>query len=188
MEDIVLLGPKHSGKTSAGRELAALWDCDFIDLDELIERREGKPPRALYAAGPEVFMRAEAEAAASLAQTGGARRRVIAAGGGITDNENALTPVLKEAGALGVYLEVSANTAWARITADPSGELPLFLRTGNPCETHRALHERRAASCRRLADIIIAAEDKTPREIAQEIASRALPGGRGAYYLKGLSG
>jgi shikimate kinase len=72
METVLLVGPKHSGKTSAGRALARLWTgknapaAFFTDLDELVEDRTGKSPRALYGEGPEIFRKAEADALGDL--------------------------------------------------------------------------------------------------------------------------
>ena len=167
MKTVILIGPKHSGKTSAGRVLASLCSCEFIDLDELILQRTGKSPRQLYSEGPAVFQKAEAEAMAAISGgDGGEGWRVIAAGGGIIDNAEAAA-ALKKAGAAVVYLDISAERAWDRIAK--SGELPPFLRTENPQETHRVLHERRAAAYSRIADIVIKADVKTPREIAEEI-------------------
>ena len=167
MITVILTGPKHSGKTSAGRALASLCSCEFIDLDDLILQRTGKSPRQLYSEGPEVFQKAESEAMAAIAgDDDGEGRRVIAAGGGIIDNAEA-SAALKKTGAVVVYLDISAERAWDRIAK--SGELPPFLRTENPRETHRVLHERRAAVYLRIADIVIEAGVKTPREIAEEI-------------------
>jgi shikimate kinase len=194
---IIILGPKHSGKTSAGRALAKLLSCApaagegeaaehvgkarpplsteprFIDLDELIAARSGKSPRALYREGPEIFQNAEAEALASLVEEAGAcPGLIIAAGGGISDNERAAVLIKETNTLIPVYLEISAAAAWKRISgsARREGELPPFLQTGSPEETHRSLHERRGAACKKLARIIIAAEEKSPEEIAAEIA------------------
>jgi len=172
METLILTGPKHSGKTSAGKALALLCSCDFIDLDELITQRTGKSPRQLFNEGQAVFQKAEAEAAAALfgADVDSAKgQRVIAAGGGIADNAEAVA-VLKKSGAKTVYLNICAETAWDRIAA--GGELPPFLQTENPRETHRALHERRAAAYLQLADIVIEADGKTPEETARDILAR----------------
>jgi shikimate kinase len=171
MKDIVLTGPKHSGKTSAGKALALFRSGDFIDLDELISRRTGKSPRRLFNENPEIFKKAEVEAMADSAGSGsraGQKQRVIAAGGGLTDNQEAVN-ILKNSGATVVYLNISAACAWNRIANSPDRELPPFLRTENPRETHRVLHERRAAACARIADIVIEAENKSPEEIAAEI-------------------
>jgi shikimate kinase len=215
---IVLTGPKHAGKTSVGKALAALLGGNCTDLDEFIEQREGKSPRTLYKEGPEVFRKAEAEAlealigdtvfgeaaggvyeAAEDGVTGGSGEaavdstvsgpdedaadctasdpgaegpQVIAAGGGLADNAAALGLLKARRGAVyPVYLEVSADTAWARIerSAAESGELPPFLNTADPRETHRQLHERRGAVYREIACLTVQGEDRTPAELGQEI-------------------
>jgi len=190
MEDIILTGPKHSGKTHTGKALARLCSdtcgcscdrsisCVFIDIDETIQQKTGKTPRKLFNEGKEVFQKAEADAAAALFTStfsdnassccAGQQRRIIAAGGGIIDNQGAMA-VLKNSGAKIVYLNISANLAWRRIYGRGSKELPPFLQTENPQETHRVLHERRSAAYLELADIVIDAESKTPEEIAAEI-------------------
>jgi shikimate kinase len=168
MKDIILMGPKHSGKTTTGKALALLFSCDFIDIDELILQRTGKSPRQLFSEDPAVFQKAEADALAALADSRGAKRRVIATGGGLIDNGEALS-ILKKSGVVMVYLDISAEGAWDRIAA--GGELPPFLRTENPRETHRALHERRAAAYLQIANIVIETEGKSPQERAAEIFS-----------------
>jgi len=175
MKSIFLTGPKHSGKTSAGKALALLCSCDFIDLDKLILQRTGKSPRQLFSESPAIFQKAEAEAMAALIETNnagtdsaGQGRRIISTGGGIIDNAEAIA-ALKKSGATVVYLNISAATAWRRIANSADGELPPFLRTENPRETHRALHERRAAAYQQFADIVIEAEGKSSKEIAAEI-------------------
>jgi shikimate kinase len=187
IRNIILLGPKHAGKTTIGRELAKLLGSSFIDLDELIEVRTGKSPRALYKESPETFRAAEIEALESLLfcplagdNTAGrddapVRGRgipaVIAAGGGIIDNSRARDLLFTAGGLLLVSLEVSAETAWERVSAaaEQSGELPPFLNTENPRETHRLLHERRTAAYREIARIRVSEEGRTFDETVQEI-------------------
>ncbi|MDR1239435.1 MAG: shikimate kinase [Treponema sp.] len=175
---IILTGPKHSGKTSAGRALAALVSGVFTDLDASIQTQTGKSPRTLYREGPGVFRKAEAEALGRLLGEGaGPGPRIVAAGGGLIDNPEALA-LLEQAeragAACGVYIEISAGTAWERIAAAAGTEgLPPFLNTGDPQETHQALHERRAAAYRERARFTVAGDGKSPEEIAGEIAGLA---------------
>ncbi|MDR2136051.1 MAG: shikimate kinase [Treponema sp.] len=213
---IIIVGPKHAGKTSAGKALARLWEgggaeiggaggnspgsggaggggpeaaalgaaARFIDLDELVESREGASPRLLYRAGPGVFRKAEAEALRSLLEGAKLERAapeggcvtIVAAGGGLADNREALE-LLNTSRALVVYLEVPAGTAWGRIraAAELTGELPPFLDTENPQETHRLLHERRGRVYRELAEITVAAGD-SPEETAARILRRLMDG------------
>jgi shikimate kinase len=181
MMDVILTGPKHCGKTAVGKVLAQFlskkqpFPCEFFDLDELIIERTGKTPRELYIEGQKVFQNEEAGALKALLAAGGesgdgpSARRVIAAGGGIIDNRDAMAD-LSKSDALKVYLDISAETAWRRIAR--KSELPPFLRTENPQETHRVLHERRAVEYQKLADIIIKTEGKTIEKVAEEILEK----------------
>jgi shikimate kinase len=168
VETVFITGPKHSGKTSAGKILAVLYPCDFFDLDDIITKQAGKSPRELYRESPDAFQKAETQSLAGLASSQSGKR-VIATGGGIIDNPAAVA-LLKEQSALIAYLDISADSAWERIAC--SGELPPFLQTDNPRETHRALHDRRAAAYQLLAKIVIQADGKTPEEIADEIVNQ----------------
>ena len=177
-----MAGPKHSGKTCAGKELAILLSensacmqdvksfCKFIDIDELILERTGKSPRQLFLEGLETFQTAEAEAINSILFDD--QLKVVATGGGIIDNSEAIA-ALKKIDSMIVYLNVDADCAWNRIFNSPAG-IPPFLQTENPQETHRVLHERRAAAYLQLADIVIEAENKTPEKIASEISERLI--------------
>ncbi|MDR3343456.1 MAG: shikimate kinase [Treponema sp.] len=171
-----LTGPKHAGKTSVGRVLAAVYQGDFIDLDELVETQTGQSPRSLYKADPGCFSRAEIGALQTVINTGNTPKAspllIVATGGGIIDNDDALS-LLKSPGAVVMYLEVSAETAWERIcrSSAATGELPPFLNTAHPQETHKNLHERRGAAYKRIAHITIQAEHKTPESICREIGT-----------------
>jgi shikimate kinase/Fe-S-cluster containining protein len=173
---LLLCGPKHSGKTCAGLALREILGCDFVDVDALIEEREGVSARTLYRLkGPEFFQQAEARAIVSImgrAGEGGAL--IAAAGGGLIDNEAAMNAVTGGGRVVIVYLEVSAAVAWRRIEeeARDGGGLPAFLDAENPKEAHAALHERRAAAYKERAHITIDAEEKTPRQLARQIAGQ----------------
>jgi shikimate kinase len=189
---ILITGPKHSGKTTAGVFLAELLGAEFIDLDEVVEGQTGESPRSLFKKGPEVFRQAEVRALASIlpAASPGAAGcgqggivRVVAAGGGLVDNAGALEllrgPEFSGKDAAIVYLEVTADTAWERISgaAQAGGEWPAFLNVENPRETNAALHARRGAVYKEIAALRVNGEGKTPEAIGREIASRLAPAG-----------
>jgi shikimate kinase len=195
MNTIILAGPKHSGKTSTGRALAALAAGVFVDLDEYIEEQTGKSPRTLYREGPGVFRAAEAGALETLLRSGeggAGGLRVIAAGGGLIDNAEALAlPELAGPELRRVYIEVSAETAWTRIRrAAETGGLPPFLDTADPQAAHRLLHERRSAAYRTWAPLTVKGEGKSPEEIAKDIAELCgpLPSRGGSSLAAGGSG
>jgi shikimate kinase len=130
-----------------------------------MERQTGTPPRTLYRADPGGFRKAEFRALETALES--SALRVIAAGGGIIDNDDAVE-LFKRSGAILVYLEVSADTAWERITRSGDG-LPPFLNTENPRETHRKLHERRGAAYKRLSHITVSGEEGSPDAVGGEI-------------------
>ncbi len=177
MKIIALTGPKHSGKTSVGRLLAALCAADFVDLDARIEARSGLSPRQLYERGPEVFREAEAQALAALiAETAPSPgRMILATGGGIIDNPAAME-ALRAAARL-VCLDTDAATAWRRIQRSAAGEgsLPPFLRGDDPKSAHRELHERRMAAYRHLADTCVSTAGQEPAAIAADLARVLCP-------------
>ena len=90
--DLVLVGLPGSGKSAVGRRLAQRHGAAFVDLDDLIERRAGRPVAAIFAEeGEAAFRRYEREALLSLgpADPDSALRRVIATGGGtVVDPRN----------------------------------------------------------------------------------------------------
>jgi shikimate kinase len=179
VEHIILItGPKHAGKSAAGQALAERIGGEFADLDVLVEKAAGKTPRALFREGPGIFRKAEAQALALVIKgvknpQGKRRTLVIAAGGGLIDNPDAMELLNKRPEITTVYLEVSPETAWKRILDTAvQGELPPFLNTENPQAAHFELHTRRAAAYRATARIIIEGENKSPRAIAAEITAR----------------
>jgi shikimate kinase len=164
MDKIILLGPKHCGKTSVGRAIAWKLKGRFVDTDDLIAESAGKSPRELYRESVDAFKAVEVR---SLKQALGGDAVIIATGGGVVDNGEAVVLLQGVCDARLVYLDVRAETAWERISG--GGGLPPFLNTATPRETHRALHERRAVSYRRLADETVTVDSKTIEEIARQI-------------------
>ncbi|MHC6203133.1 shikimate kinase [Breznakiellaceae bacterium SP9] len=188
---ILLTGPKHAGKTSAGKQLAGSLNefyahktqglsgtglrSSFIDLDVLIESQTGQSPRSLFKAGPQVFRAAEERALASLLALEGSLC-ICAAGGGLIDNGPAIALLAANPQVISIYLDVSPETAWARIlrSAAVSGELPPFLQSDNPQQTHAELHTRRAQGYKELAAVSIQGDHKSPQEIAEAIIAALL--------------
>jgi shikimate kinase len=168
----ILIGPRHSGKTSVGKALAQNYNetrffpafAAFADLDDVMYAQTKKYPGEILAQGLDVFQDVELETLKAALEVK-SPVVVIAAGGGISENKKAIE-LLKNTDIITVYLEVTASTAWERIKCKP---LPKFLQTENPEKTHREIHERRAELCRNIADIVIHAEGKTPDIIKLEI-------------------
>lgn len=133
--NIILLGIKHSGKTTVGRALAAALGVDFFDTDDVIknviEKDEGLDARSLFQLkGKDAFMAAERAACDYIV---GLKRKnlVIATGGGICDNSAALE-VLRPFGIF-IFLDTTESVAFGRVMKEAvktSGgweNLPAFI-------------------------------------------------------------
>lgn len=78
--NLVLVGMPGCGKTTVGQALARLSSKPFVDLDEEIVHRAGKPiPEIFRAEGEEAFRALESQALAEICAQSG---QVIATGGG----------------------------------------------------------------------------------------------------------
>ena len=79
--NLSLIGMPSCGKSSLGKALAKRLGKRFVDLDEEIVRRAGKPIPAIFAEeGEAAFRRLEREVTADLSKQGG---QILSCGGGI---------------------------------------------------------------------------------------------------------
>lgn len=137
MNSIILLGIKHCGKSTQGKLLAKHFGCPFYDTDDEITKMTGKTAREIYTEqGKEAFLTAEKEACKHLAETV-KDTAVIATGGGICNNPEALE-VLHQNGKF-VFLNADEKTAASRIIweikYDSDGSmknLPAYIAKENP--------------------------------------------------------
>ena len=79
-QNVVLIGFMGTGKTSSGRMLAQKLGCAFIDLDQKIEKDNGKSIPEIFATQGEAAFRALEHAA--VLEVAGRRNAVISTGGG----------------------------------------------------------------------------------------------------------
>ena len=159
--NVVLTGFMGTGKTTVGRLLADLLGYEFVDTDEMIERRHGPIDTIFRERGEEAFRAIEREVADELA---GADRLVIATGGRMM-----LDPVIAStlgAGARVLCLVASPDTIVARVLDGPVRPL---LAGANPRARIVELLAERAAGYAKFEQI--STDARTPAEIAHEIAS-----------------
>lgn len=175
---IVLMGIKHCGKSTVGKVLADMTGTPFFDIDDEIERMSGMSFRELYATkGKDAFMQAEAAACSAVLERG-EPDVVIATGGGICDNEAALSE-LKAAGCRFVYLAIDEKTACDRILteAEKTGSLPAYIQKEHPAgeqdvrSIFNAFYRRRTKAYEALCDVTVTVSGKSPEAIADEIAA-----------------
>lgn len=119
-----------AGKSSVGRALARQLNWIFEDLDDRIERREGRTVAKIFRdSGEAEFRRAERAALTQLLeeQRGGVARIVALGGGAFVQKDNAAR--LKAAGVPTVFLDAAVEELWRRCCAQASqsgAERPLL--------------------------------------------------------------
>lgn len=167
---LIIVGMKHSGKSTIGSLLAERCSVPFFDTDTLIQELSGKTARELFDQGGHKLMQLEETRACSYLRTKEGPK-VVATGGGLADNPEAIRTL----GLTGmfVYIDTPFTILYERVmrSASRDGRLPRFLEGGDPERLFRELFDRRTAVYATIADIIIDAADKSPAAIGDEILS-----------------
>ncbi len=111
---VFLVGFMGAGKSSVGRALAQRLNWPFEDLDERVQRREGRSIEQIFGeSGEAEFRRAEHAALRELLNELGPAPRVVALGGGaFVQNQNAT--LLARAGAPVVFLDAPVEELFRR--------------------------------------------------------------------------
>ena len=159
---VALVGFMGVGKTSVGRELAALLDRRFVDTDALVVQRAGASVPELFGRGEHVFRRHEHAAVQEALATGSC---VIALGGGAFSQPASAGLLLERA------LVVHLYTPWSELVPmlpELARDRPL-LRGRAPWQVED-LFLRRAADYRR-AHLRVSLPRTGPREAARVVAA-----------------
>lgn len=171
---IILVGMKHSGKTTIGKQLASQSNSLFIDTDDLIKDLSGFSARELYdTGGVDAFKQKEAEACTYIAQNQESiyknKKLIIATGGGLADNPQAIT-ILKNIGVI-ILLDAPFETLFSRImeSAKRDGRLPTFLQGEDPEKLFLQLYQQRITVYNETSDYQIKTGDASPLKIATQI-------------------
>lgn len=161
-DNIVLVGPMGTGKTTLGKLLAKEVGFDFIDSDREIELRCGADiPWIFDVEGEAGFRERERQVIGELSEQ---QRRVIATGGGaVVAPEN--QAALMKAGFV-VYLHTSVQQQYERTRKDRKRPL---LQSDDPMAVLERLMSVREPIYRKIADLIVRTDRKRPRTLVREI-------------------
>jgi shikimate kinase len=165
---IVLIGLPGSGKTTVGRLVAERLHAGFVDVDSVLNRKEGKPIAMIFAEkGEPAFREMERkEMEVALAN----QPAVLAPGGGWAAQPGAL----EAARATGyvIYLKTRPETAASR--AAPSGTRPVLMGEDPEARMRALIKEREPFYSQ--ADTKVETDRKTADEVAAEVVRLAQTG------------
>lgn len=154
----ILVGFMGAGKSTVAR----LLDPDYIDMDEVIEKRIGMPIADFFASqGEATFRQIEAQVLEELLKS----NHVVSTGGGVVVSETN-RQLLKNYPDT-VYLRASFETLYERIQSDEVNVRPLFVN--NSKEDFKAIFDERLDWYEEVASQIVDVDDKTPQAIVEVI-------------------
>lgn len=162
---ITLVGYMGSGKSTIGKELAALLNLHFIDLDKQIEKHTGKTVSELFKEGEIKFRKLEREVLLNTLKSNS--NIVLAVGGGTPvfyDNMKQLNDY-----STSVYLQSNPAHLVERLVNDKSHR-PLIAHLSDealPEFIAKHLFERR--NFYEQADLTVSVNSKSTEEITKEI-------------------
>jgi len=164
VKSIVITGFMGTGKTTVGKRLSEEYNLEFIDTDELIEKKAGnKKINKIFAEfGEAHFRKLEKDVIREIAEK---KDTVIATGGGaIVDKEN--LSLLKKSSSIIICLTSRPDVIVFR-TRSEKGVRPL-LNSDNPLIKIEELLKKRADAYSK-ADVIIDTSDLTPDDVIMKI-------------------
>lgn len=157
--NITMIGMPSSGKSTVGVLLAKRLGFSFVDVDIVIQEKEGRLLKEIIAdEGMDGFLKVEETINAGL----DVKMSVIAPGGSVIYGEKAMKH-LKEISEV-VYLKMSYEEMEKRIGNVVDRGVAL-----KPGFTLRDLYNERVPYYERYADIVIDEEGKTPGQMVDEL-------------------
>ena len=160
------------GKSSVGRKLSELLCCSFVDLDNVIEEREGRSIPEIFATeGEATFRQMELDALRTIichsdSQSDSKRHLVIALGGGTV-----MTPECAEIiheNTLCIYLRASVDTLVQNLSDEADGR-PMLKTESSLRQRIEELRSLRAATYEKTAHIIVDTDGRSIDSIADDI-------------------
>jgi shikimate kinase len=161
MQNLILIGPMGSGKTTVGKQLAKRTRMDFVDSDQMIEERCGVNISTIFdIEGEDGFRKRETKMLNELCDRSGI---VLATGGGaIVSEEN--RRLLRKG--FVVYLRTSIETQMARTQKNQNR--PLLENVDAETKLRQLMSEREGLY-EQEADLIVKSGDRVVSKVVDEI-------------------
>lgn len=163
--NIFLIGPMGTGKSTIGKVLAEMLNQPFYDSDAEIETRTGATISWIFdVEGEDGFRKREEDTIDDLTSK---ENIVLATGGGVIKNSNNRHNLINRGWV--VYLSTSPETTFERIGRDKRRPL---LDNPDPLGTLRRLLAEREKFYLETADIVVKTDDLSAHAIAHSIISQ----------------
>lgn len=162
-EHLVFVGMMGVGKSTVARVVADRLDRRVVDSDAVIESREGRTVRDIFAQEGEAAFRA-LETEVLLEALASPEPLVIAAAGGVVLSERNRA-ALKASGAKVVWLCADPATLVERVRS--GGHRPLL--DADPAGTLQRMFREREALYREVADAIVLVDNRSVSEVVEAV-------------------
>ena len=173
-ESVFLIGFSGSGKSTVGRLLAGRCRVRFVDVDQLIAKREGKTiPEVFTERGERSFRSIEARTIREVIDS--STRPIVAALGGGAFQSRSNRDLIASAGT-SVYLSCSQRELARRLAGNDDRPLLNVRRAGQSRRDAKSarikdLLTRRKPAYER-ADIRVSTTGRTPEEVVRRIVAK----------------
>lgn len=161
IHNLALVGFMGTGKSSVGRLIAANLHYEFVDTDELIEKRAGQSISQIFAQSGETGFRTLERQMVAEMQTW--QQKIISTGGGLIADLSNLSSLKQHA--LLVCLCAPAEAIWQRVRNQTHRPL---LQGPDPLSRIQALLEERRPFYQQ-ADILVNTAMRSVNEVAQQV-------------------
>jgi shikimate kinase len=159
---LILIGMMGSGKSTIGKVLASAIDANFLDMDAMIEDREGTSISKIFEDKGESYFRALEHLMAKELEK--KENVVIATGGGVVINESTMEAL--SANGTVIYLHIPVLDIVKRLEGDT--QRPLLQNTSLKDKLEQVYSDRKSLY-KKYADVILTVQDKSVETIVTDL-------------------
>lgn len=163
--NIVLIGFMGAGKSTVSSYLNKTYGMEVVEMDEMIARKEGKSIPEIFEQFGEPYFRNQETVL--LRELQSQKNLVISCGGGVAMRKENV-PLMKQNGCV-VLLTATPETVLERVKEDENRPI---LQGRKNIQGITELLEHRRESYESVADIQIATDGKSVKEICDELMKR----------------
>lgn len=163
--NIFLIGFMGAGKSTVSGYLHTAYGMEVLEMDQVIEEREGKKISDIFAEQGEAYFR---NLETELLQELQSRKNLVVSCGGGTPLRTCNVEAMRKSGKV-VFLTATPETVFARVK--DSHDRPVIEQNKN-VPFIASLMEQRREAYEAAADLLVATDAKEVKEICEEILQR----------------